>query len=180
MNILSEILGGGNQAAIENVSKQFGLSEADTQKGLAGLLPSLMKGMQSNIGSEQGSRALLEAIEKGTHDRYLQSNHQFDGGSITDGNNILGHLLGNKERSREVAGQAASATGLSSTILKKLLPVAASILMGTLSKKSSGGLLGSLLGGSQKQQSSGFASFLDFDNDGSIADDLFKIATKFL
>jgi hypothetical protein len=179
MNILNELLGGQNQSAIHNVADQFGISEKEAQTGLAGLLPSLMNGMKQNASSEDGERALLEAIKNGNHGRYLETENQFGQQStIDDGNGILGHLLGSKERSRDVAGQVSKATGLSSTLLKKLLPIAATMLMGSLGKNMAGGLLSSVLGGGNKK-AGGLIGFLDFDNDGSVADDLFNIARKF-
>ncbi|MEM7193762.1 MAG: DUF937 domain-containing protein [Pseudomonadota bacterium] len=180
MNILSEILGSGNQQTISNIARQMGMSEQEAQRGLAGVLPSLMKGMKNNVSTADGERALLDAIERGDHSRYLDNNFEYsDQAAVDDGNGILGHLLGGKDRSREVATQASEATGLSSGLLKKLLPIAATVLMGTLGRKQSGGLLGSLLGGGQAKKSSGLMGLLDFDNDGSIADDVFKLAMKF-
>ena len=69
-----------------------------------------------------------------------------------EGNTLLGHLLGNKETSRQVASQVESNTGVSSSIIKKLLPMAATLLMGAMSKGAqSSGLLDNLLGGSGGQ-----------------------------
>ncbi|MDH3694260.1 MAG: DUF937 domain-containing protein [Gammaproteobacteria bacterium] len=181
MNILGELLGGQNETTIRNVANQFDLSEKETQTGLAGLLPSLMNGMKQNASTEEGERALLEAIKNGNHSRYLVNDNPFEQQStIDDGNGILGHLLGSKERSRDVASQASKATGLSSTVLKKLLPVAATMLMGSMGKSMAGGLVSSLVGGGGKStKSSGIIGLLDFDNDGSVADDVFNIARKF-
>ncbi len=181
MNILSELLGGRNEKAVRNVASQFDLSEQEAQTGLAGLLPSLMNGMKQNVSTEEGERALLEAIKNGNHSRYLDSDNPFgQQATIDDGNGILGHLLGSKERSRDVANQASKATGLSSTVLKKLLPVAATMLMGSVGKSMAGGLVSNLVGGGAKsQKSSGIMGLLDFDNDGSVADDVFNIARKF-
>lgn len=100
--------------------------------------------------------------------------------TIADGNNILGHLFGSKDVSRAVAGQAATKTGLGADVLKKLLPLVATMAMGSLSKQTRqpdmksalaglamqqlmgvgsspqttglGSMLGSLLGGGQKRQ----------------------------
>jgi len=181
MNILTDLLGGQNETAIRNVANQFGVSEKEAQTGLAGLLPSLMNGMKQNASSEEGERALLDAIKNGNHSRYLGNDNPFEQQStIDDGNGILGHLLGSKERSRDVASQASKSTGLSSTLLKKLLPVAATMLMGSVGKSMAGGLVSSLVGGGGKStKSSGIMGLLDFDNDGSVADDVFNIARKF-
>ena len=52
------------------------------------------------------------------------------------GNGILGHLLGSKDVSREVASRAAAQTGLSADVLKRMLPLAATLMMGAFSKHS--------------------------------------------
>ena len=90
---------------------------------------------------------------------------------------------GSKEVSRQVASHASQQTGVSSDILKKMLPVVATMVMGGLSKQSNtgGGALAGLLGGASKQQSGGqslLTSFLDADGDGSVADDLLGMFLK--
>ena len=54
---------------------------------------------------------------------------------MTDGNGILGHLLGSREASREVASRAAAQTGLSVDVLKRMLPLAATLMMGAFAKQ---------------------------------------------
>ena len=71
------------------------------------------------------------------------------------GNQILGHIFGSKDKSREVASQASQQSGVDSSVLKKLLPiVAGAVAMHYMSKRgrsggggAGGGLLGSILGG---------------------------------
>jgi hypothetical protein len=91
---------------------------------------------------------------------------------VNDGNNILGHLLGSKDASRNVAAQAADVTGIDASIIKKALPMIAGLAMGALSKNSNAGqspgdsvgdLLGGLLGG----------------DDGLDVDDVMNMAKKF-
>ena len=55
---------------------------------------------------------------------------------MAEGNGILGHLFGSKELSRAVAAQAAQATGIGQEMLKQMLPVIASMIMGGLFKQS--------------------------------------------
>jgi hypothetical protein len=76
-----------------------------------------------------------------------------------DGNAILGHVFGSKDMSRGIANQAADLSGISSAILKKMLPVIAAMVMGALAKRMTGGagrgqgggglggILGEILGG---------------------------------
>jgi len=55
--------------------------------------------------------------------------------TVQDGNAILGHLFGSKDVSRAVAGHAAAQTGIDTGLLKKMLPLVASMAMGSLSKQ---------------------------------------------
>lgn len=99
----------------------------------------------------------------------------------TDGEKILGHVLGQKKQGVEqIIGQKA---GLDAGSVANILKVAAPILMGVLGKQARqnnvssqsdlGGLLGGLLGGSDAQQEQSFLEkILDADGDGSVIDDV--------
>lgn len=181
--LLEMILKSQNGAGVEQIAKSFGLDGNDAVKAIANLLPGLTGGVQKNISSPQGLDGLVKALGKGNHQQYIDQPETLGRAETTqDGNNILGHLLGSKEASRELAGQAAANTGIDAGILKQMLPVIASMVMGGLSKQ--GGSMGAMnqLGGGS--QSSGMAdmlgSFLDADKDGSVADDLLGMARKFL
>src|SRR5262245_19336895 len=58
--------------------------------------------------------------------------------TVADGNSILGHILGSKEVSQAVAGNPATQSGLGPNALKKLLPIAATMVMGSLAKQQVG------------------------------------------
>jgi len=104
-----------------------------------------------------------------------------------DGNKILGHILGSKTASRQLASNVEQQTGISSTVLKKMLPVVATMLMGAMKKQSgSNNNLAQLFGQTapaRQQSSMGsklLSSFLDSDQDGSVVDDLMGMAVKHL
>ncbi len=46
----------------------------------------------------------------------------YDDTAVSDGNNILGHILGSKDVSRAVADRASANTGIDSGMLKQMLP----------------------------------------------------------
>ncbi len=175
MNLLETILNSQNGAAVAQISKGLGLGQTETQTALGKLLPAVARGLSNNASSQDGLSALLGALGKGGHERYIDNPTSItDQASIEDGNGILGHVFGSKDVSRNVASRAAEQTGISSDILKKMLPMAATLAMGALSKKASG--LNTAAG--QPSQLSGLSSFLDFDKDGSVTDDLLGIARK--
>ncbi len=192
MNILNDILGAGNGQVLDRLGGQMGLDPAQTQSALGSLLPALSGRLKQNISTQEGLGSLLSALGKGNHQRYIDEPESLGAQeSIDDGNNILGHILGGKEQSRQVAAQAAQSTGLDLDILKKMLPMVAGLAMGSLSKQASssgvlsqmqsGGGIGDVFGrlsGGGDSPLTGLASFLDTDGDGSIADDVLGFAKK--
>jgi hypothetical protein len=137
---------GGN--AINNLSKQFGLSTNQTTSALEALLPAFSMGLQKQTQSPDMFSQLAGMMLNG------QANQQAfdsDGDGIPDhlegeGNNVLGQLFGSKDVSRAVAEQASAASGVQSAVLKAMLPVVASMVMGGLFKSASNQGLGGLLG----------------------------------
>ena len=55
------------------------------------------------------------------------------------GNEVLGQIFGKKQVSREVAQQLSATSGIGADILKKLLPIVATMVLGTLAKKMGSG-----------------------------------------
>ena len=184
MSLLKTILESQGGAVAGQLAKQFGLDANQASSVLGQLVPALSAGVKRNVAQQDGLDGLLSALSKGNHQRYLDDSSQIGQQStVDDGNKILGHLFGSKEVSREVASRASQQTGVSSDMLKKMLPVVATMVMGGLSKQSNsgaGGALAGLLGGGQ-QKSAGqslLTSFLDSDGDGSVADDLLGMFLK--
>lgn len=157
MDMIKEAQGG---AAIQNLASQFGLGQHEASSAVKSLLPALTVGLQKNVQRPGGAESLLGALKQGNHQKYIQNPEAIvRPEAVAEGNGILGHILGSKETSRQVAAQAAQQSGVDSGVLKKMLPVVATMVMGSLSQKSEGsGLLSSLTGGSQS--SSGAASLL--------------------
>jgi len=178
-NILEAILANDNQPALTQMQKTFDLSEDQTRAAVKELIPALSRGLQKNTQDAQGMDALLEALRTGEHEKYMEKPDLLGQASTTrDGNDILGHIFGDKKVSREVASRASQKSGISSTLLKKMLPVLATVVMGSLSKK----MLGSNTRGSARPAQTGsgglLGAFLDSDRDGSIWDDVLGMAAR--
>lgn len=157
MDLLETLVKGAGSGRVEQLARQFGL-DADTAKKVVGqLLPALGEGVQRNIGQPGGLESLAQGLANGHHQRYLDDPAALSA-SREDGNAILGHVLGSKDASRNVAAHAAEQTGVDANVIKQMLPMVAALAMGALSKQTGGGrqlqgggadLLGSLLGGAQ-------------------------------
>ena len=171
MDLLKMILGANNGGNVRELAGKFGLEEPQAKSAVEQLLPSLTQGLKNEIGKPGGMDALLGALQKGNHQRYLDDPTELDRAeTTTDGNGILGHLFGSKEVSRNVAARASAQSGIDGGILKKMLPLVATMAMGSMSKQTQGG----------KTRDMGLlGSLLDSDGDGSVADDLMNMAKKF-
>lgn len=177
--LLETILKSQNGGAVKQLAQNFGLSNDDTMRALSQLVPALSRGVKTNISSQNGLESLMNALSRGKHEQYLeQPDYIARPETVQDGNSILGHILGSKDVSRQVAHQASANTGIGYDILKKMLPVVASMAMGGLFKQSKSN---DLLGGAEAAGAGGIlGSMLDRDNDGSVVDDLFGMARKLL
>jgi hypothetical protein len=148
MNNLFEMMmqaQGGN--AVTNMARKFGLQPEQAQSAMEALLPAFQMGLQRQTESVDGLQNLIGMFGAGQHAGF----HDADGDGIPDnaeqqGNDILGQLFGSKEVSRAVAAQASAMSGVNDAILKQMLPVIASMLMGGLFKGAMGNGLGGLLG----------------------------------
>lgn len=177
-NILEMLLSDNNGTAVKELSKQFDLPENQTRSAMEELIPALSRGMQNNTSSAPGMDDLLDALRSGKHTRYMDDPSLLNKSETTkDGNDILGHIFGNKDVSREVAKQVSQKSGVSSTLIKKMLPVLATLAMGALSKGVLGG--GSNARAGRTASAGGLVgSLLDTDRDGSIWDDVLSMAAK--
>lgn len=160
MDLLNALMDSAKSGATDQIGRQFGLDGDQTSSVIGQLVPALAAGVQKNTRSADGVAGLAKALRGGAHSRYLDEPESLaDSGAVADGNGILGHILGSKDVSREVAAGAAQNTGIDAGIIKQMLPLVATLVMGSLSKQtnggenlqqdSAGGLLGSLLGGGQ-------------------------------
>jgi hypothetical protein len=174
MNILDNIMQAGNGAAVRQLGSQLGLDEAQTASALSALVPALSAGMRRNAQSPDGLGGLVSALSGGGHRRYIDDPAVLgDAGTVDDGNGILGHVFGSKEVSRQVAAQAGTQTGLGPEVMKRMLPLVATLVMGAMSRQTAAGGGASLAGASG---AGGLLEMLggalDQNRDGSPLDDI--------
>jgi hypothetical protein len=176
MDLLKALISSAGSGQLESLGKQFGLDGSAVTKVLGQVVPALGRGINKKAGSG-GMGGLISALQKGNHQSYLGSPDRVSSQEgIQEGNGILGHILGSKDVSRNVAAHAASSSGVSADLIKKMLPMVATMVMGTLSKQTNSG---SQLASQGSGGFGGLASILDSDNDGSALDDVLDLAKKF-
>ena len=150
MDDLINMLGGRSGGSIQQLARQFGISDEQAEGAVRGLAPALTGALGKNAASPGGLESLLGALQKGQHQRYVDEPAALaEETTVADGNAILGHLLGSKDESRRVAAAASEGSGLDVGMLKQMLPLVASLLMGSVGGQAnkSGALSGGNLGG---------------------------------
>lgn len=189
MNILDMLQKSGG---IGTMAKELGVSEGVAQAGAAALLPAILGGFKKTTQAQpsglDGLGGLLGQLGGGG---LLDSVLGTQPTPVEKGNEVLGQIFGSKEVSRTVAAGAEQQTGISSDLLKKMLPVVAMMVAGYMAKQSGdsggngggiGGLIGGLLGGGNNASSGGglggLGSLLDLNGDGNPLDDIIGMAGK--
>jgi hypothetical protein len=139
------------------IGRQFGLNEEQTRAAFEALAPVVANGLRREGGTSGGLSDIIESM--------TQRGSFQDADAVTaQGNDILGEIFKSKDVSRSVANQLSATSGIGAAILKKMLPVIATIVMGQIMKQmgskanagtSGGGLgdiLGDILGGGTSRQ----------------------------
>lgn len=174
LDLLNSDLG---KQIVSNISEKTGINTAQATDVVTSSIPALLGQMQNNVLSGEGANGLLSALTNGKHDGSILDNLGgfLNGGDFSDGNKILNHVVGNNQDA--MVQELSSKTGVDSSIISKILPMLAPIIMGYLGKQTKnngvssapdlGGLLGGLLGGNSGGGSI-LNSVLDQNGDGKL------------
>jgi hypothetical protein len=156
----------------------LGVSQDEAGAGIAAALPALVGALAGNTSTPRGEQALAGALGRDHDGSLLESLGGMLAGSLggraTNGAGILGHILGDDSNQDNVVNSLAGRSGVSSSLIKRLLPILAPMVLSYLGKQllsghgspaasgqgqsnaqSSGGGLGGLLGGLLGQMAGG-------------------------
>ena len=135
-NLFETLMNAQNGQAVTMMARQFGLTEAQAEQAIEALMPAFSTGLKRKAADPTGMGAILASMmaggQTGAHNDMTQA---FQKQGVDYGNAILGQLFGSKDVSRAIAAQAAQASGVGQEILKQMLPVIASALMGGMFKQ---------------------------------------------
>jgi hypothetical protein len=146
--------------AITALGRQFGLTQTQAQAAVTALLPAISTGLKQSTTTSDGLGNLFGMMgqQQDLRQMYDDPGTAFAPNGVAAGNDALSVLFGSPDVSRAVVDQAQKFSGVSSDILKKMLPVLAGILVSGLMRSGStarsgapgptpsGGSLGDVLG----------------------------------
>lgn len=188
--LLGQVLGGGNLGAI---SQTIGADENTTSTAIQAALPMLIGALANNASSDQGASALAGALDRDHDGSVLDDIAGFvmgGGAQQANGTGILGHIFGGNQQAVEQG--VSQASGLDMSLVARLLPILAPIVMGYLGREKQqqgmdAGTLAGMLGQQQQQMQEQqsplmgmLSAVLDQNRDGSMVDDAIRMAGSFL
>jgi len=174
MDILKLLLGNSG-GMIDAMSQKSGLAANDVEAVISKIAPIFMQKANENFKSDADSSNFLDMIRRSNLDDMADAPQNI---SVAEGNELLGVLTGSKENSNALASDVGSQLGISADSIKTLLPMIAPMIAGMLNNQlKASNLQGSADSGSMMSM---LTQFLDQNKDGSIVDDIFRIAGNFL
>ena len=171
MNMLDLLRSAQGGNGIENLARQFGLGREQTESVLKSVLPAVSTGFKQRSRNQDGLAGILRGIQGTDYEDIFDDSSALQRDDVSRrGNDILGQIFGSKEVSRGVAQRTQQSSGVGADLVKKMLPVITSMVMGGMQKKASrepnvngaiGDLLNGLLGGSSTPRPSSGGGGLD-------------------
>jgi len=173
MDILKLLLG-NSSGMLDAMSQKSGLGTNDVEAVISKIAPIFMQRANENFKSDADSSNFLEMIRRSNLGEMTGTPQNI---SVAEGNELLGVLTGSKENSRALASDVVSQLGISADSIKTLLPMIAPMIAGMLNNQlKASNLQDSADSGSMMSM---LTQFLDQNKDGSIVDDIFRIAGDF-
>lgn len=127
----------------DQLAQRVGAGEDETRQAVRTALPALLAGLGANAQQPQGAASLLDAL--GQHQDDLADNPRVDAVDEQDGEKIVNHVFGGQ--TDDVAQQLGGLGGAqTSSLVRKLLPILAPIVLSWLAKQVTGRAGGSLGG----------------------------------
>jgi hypothetical protein len=125
---------------LSQIGRQFGLDDAQTRAAFEALAPVVAAGVRKSAQSPDGLQDILKRVVAGGYGDTLGNPDAvaFERAKPR-GDDVLGQIFGTPDVSRGVAQQLSATSGIGAVILKKLLPIVASIVMGQISKRMGAG-----------------------------------------
>jgi hypothetical protein len=177
-------------AAAGQLASRLGISESAAQSAVQLAIPLLLAALARNASEPQGAQELHQAVAS-DHDGSILDNlaGYLGNPEAANGAGILGHVLGGQRSA--VESSLAQATGMDQSSAGSLLEMLAPMVMGAVGREQQqNGLdsqgLSQYLGEQQQQAQSAnpdlmgrLSSMLDSNRDGSIVDDLSRIAGNY-
>ena len=121
-----------DQRPLQEIGVHYSVHQEQLHRVIELYVQALQKGFQDNV-RYGGLDALMDALARNKSEEFLKYPEQIiESKAIDNGNYILGHVLKEKDVSRELAESISRRTGIEQDTLEMILPITATLLMGRL------------------------------------------------
>lgn len=168
MPLFDMLMRAQNGQAMNDMAARFGLDLDEMNKVTQALMPAFSTGFKRNAASPDAFNQLMQNLASGDYAQYFENaTKAFSPAGISDGNLALGQIFGSKDISRAIAAQTEAFTGVGQEIVKQMLPVYASTIMGGMFAQANQAII-DMMGGSKPTNSMppnmGMNAFFDMMN----------------
>jgi hypothetical protein len=133
MNILQTMLAAGNGEVIQQVARQFGIEPAKATAALSALLPALAGGLKEKLESG-ASPEITRMLSTGNLGQFVENPRTLASpAALNHGRMLLAAIFGTEDTSHLVS-MIAERVELGSSVIASILPIAATLLGGFLTK----------------------------------------------
>ena len=158
MNLLETMLSAGEGGVVKQLAGQFGINSEQASSVVSTLLPALAGGLKERLG-EGGTAGLSNLISGGTLTQFADNPSSLaTPAALEQGKSLVSNIFGGADISHMVS-TVAEKVGVSSNVVNSILPIAATLLGGLLSKSTSTGT--SLTDAVNQVASAGHSGILD-------------------
>lgn len=117
---------------LDQLAARLGTDEATAEQAVRSALPALFGGLQANVATNaQGQVSLAEALTQHSDPQFFDGGVSLDDVDTGDGQAIVQHIFANSPEQAQVL----QAAGPSGSLISKLLPILAPIVMAYIAKK---------------------------------------------
>ena len=138
MKLLDSILSAGNGGFMRQIAGQLGITPAQAASATSALLPAIAAGAQEKLASG-GTMAFADLISSPNLSRFATDPTSLGTpAAVYQGESLLNHIFGNGDLSG-IASAVAEKVRISSSVVTRMLPIAATMLGAFLSKSANSG-----------------------------------------
>ncbi|MCY4043516.1 MAG: DUF937 domain-containing protein [Cellvibrionales bacterium] len=162
-SLVDSILGAANKSNLSDLAAHFGVDEGKIKETMEQVLPSLTDGLKAHVKQSPNSELIQNSSQA---EQYIDDDNAklTSDEAIHTGQAAVSALVGDQAKLDDIAKQASAKTGMEEDAIQKLIPMAATMFMGSASKIAGG------------KGASGLLAMLDQNQDGSVMDDIMGFA----
>ncbi|CAM2931203.1 DUF937 domain-containing protein [Skermania piniformis] len=141
-----------SQIPVKQIADQLGVDESTASTAVRAVVPTLVGGMQANAQDSAGETSLQNAVDSHTGE-LLDGGVEVSQVDTADGAKIVNHVFGSQ--TDQVVNTLGNVGGVSSDLIKRLLPIVAPIVLSYIAKQLSASAGGAAAAPAQQPQAAG-------------------------